>query len=320
MNTNCLACLTNMSRYYENLDAFSSDRIVKLYEIFSKKITKTKESILRLKHGGDGGTVVVNLSGPNSTELELQAELDSYENSLQIVLEIINNTLTHKLTTNPALVYAILYKQELFDKNSNSPKFSDLISNIQKILYYFRNLFTPKSQTSGNKDKATSASDNNYTNNNNNNNDTATITVIEDKSSDSWTNKYINTSKEYTPQDVMTIISKGMPFWKADSLKAFPDLHYKYEEKDPAEFFTPYIWKIAISGTPGLYTWSLEELELFNSPSLDLSATSVDDSTTQNFAPPLSGGTSSTTPILGVGTGLGEIPYHKPDQEKKDIS
>jgi hypothetical protein len=77
----------------------------------------------------------------------------------------------------------------------------------------------------------------------------------------------------------------------ANQFQAFPDLHFKYEEKDPAEFFTPYIWKIGISGISGLST---SDLELFNSTD------AIDTSSIADF-----GG-------LDVGTGVGiEDPANK---------
>eukprot|EP00118_Oscarella_pearsei_P011573 m.78443 g.78443 ORF g.78443 m.78443 type:complete len:140 (+) comp36100_c0_seq25:1743-2162(+) len=69
---------------------------------------------------------------------------EDYENDLPIVdevmrmvLEIINSCLTHSLHHNPNLVYALLYRQELFKPFRTHPTFQDIVQNIETVVAHF---------------------------------------------------------------------------------------------------------------------------------------------------------------------------------------
>ena len=54
---------------------------------------------------------------------------------MQMVLEIINSTLSHRLHNNPHLVYSLLYQREIFEPYRTHPSLMDLIQNIETVSY-----------------------------------------------------------------------------------------------------------------------------------------------------------------------------------------
>lgn len=57
------------------------------------------------------------------------------EEILQMVLEIINSTLSHSLHNNPHLVYSLLYQREVFEPYRTHPSLMDLIQNIETVSF-----------------------------------------------------------------------------------------------------------------------------------------------------------------------------------------
>jgi len=58
------------------------------------------------------------------------------EEVLRMLLEIINSCFSHQIQNNPNLVYAVLYKREMFEMYSKNPAFQDLLENIHSVLVY----------------------------------------------------------------------------------------------------------------------------------------------------------------------------------------
>jgi hypothetical protein len=54
-----------------------------------------------------------------------------------LLLEIINSTLTHRLKHNSQLVYALLQKREICMPFQSHPRFSDLVQNLEQVIYHF---------------------------------------------------------------------------------------------------------------------------------------------------------------------------------------
>ncbi|KAJ4828586.1 hypothetical protein Tsubulata_019592 [Turnera subulata] len=53
---------------------------------------------------------------------------------------------------------------------------------------------------------------------------------------------------EWSVEKVLEVINTNCRSWRADGMKMFTQLHFSYEqESHPEEFFTPYIWRLALS-------------------------------------------------------------------------
>jgi hypothetical protein len=58
----------------------------------------------------------------------------SLEEMMQMMLEIINSSLSNALHHNPHLVYTLLYQQELFAHLRTHSSYQDLIINIETVV------------------------------------------------------------------------------------------------------------------------------------------------------------------------------------------
>lgn len=56
-----------------------------------------------------------------------------------MVLEIINSCLSNQLQHNPNLIYALLYKKNIFDPFRNHQNFQDVVQNLDIVINYFSN-------------------------------------------------------------------------------------------------------------------------------------------------------------------------------------
>ncbi|KAG0252730.1 Triose-phosphate Transporter [Mortierella polycephala] len=120
-HTNSLAILANMSNSLQDIHPYVSQRLVTLFDIVARRYQK-----LMTKHQ------------QRDEDIEKSADVIIYGDLVTLVLEIINSTLTHKLKTNPQLVYSLLHKQEMFAYFRNDLKFKDLIHNIEQAVNYFQ--------------------------------------------------------------------------------------------------------------------------------------------------------------------------------------
>lgn len=72
-----------------------------------------------------------------------------------MMLEIINSCLTNSLHHNPNLVYALLYKRDLFEQFRTHPSFEDIMQNIDLVSInvgtYYDSLLGTKNQKKFNK-------------------------------------------------------------------------------------------------------------------------------------------------------------------------
>lgn len=55
------------------------------------------------------------------------------EEVIRMMLEIINSCLCTSLHHNPNLVYALLYKRELFEQFRTHPSFQDVMQNLDTV-------------------------------------------------------------------------------------------------------------------------------------------------------------------------------------------
>lgn len=60
-------------------------------------------------------------------------DLNVIEEVIRMMLEIINSCLTTSLHHNPNLVYALLYKRDLFEQFRTHPSFQDIMQNIDLV-------------------------------------------------------------------------------------------------------------------------------------------------------------------------------------------
>lgn len=63
-----------------------------------------------------------------------------------MILEIFNSCLSNQLTSNPNLVYTLLYNKELFYPFKNNRAFDDILHNIVIIIDYFSQQLSEKAQ------------------------------------------------------------------------------------------------------------------------------------------------------------------------------
>ncbi|XP_039516985.1 dymeclin-like [Pimephales promelas] len=54
-----------------------------------------------------------------------------------MMLEIINSCLSNSLHHNPNLLYALLYKRELFEQFRSHPSFQDIMQNLDTVIGFF---------------------------------------------------------------------------------------------------------------------------------------------------------------------------------------
>lgn len=60
-------------------------------------------------------------------------DLNVIEEVIRMMLEIINSCLANSLHHNPNLVYALLYKRDLFEQFRTHPSFQDVMQNIDLV-------------------------------------------------------------------------------------------------------------------------------------------------------------------------------------------
>ena len=63
-------------------------------------------------------------------------DLNVIEEVIRMMLEIINSCLSNSLHHNPNLVYALLYKRELFEQFRMHPSFQDIMQNLDMVRTY----------------------------------------------------------------------------------------------------------------------------------------------------------------------------------------
>ncbi|KAK1788460.1 hypothetical protein P4O66_016893 [Electrophorus voltai] len=130
LHTNCLAALANMSAQFRCLHQYAAQRIISLFALLSKKHNKVLEQAtqsLQRTLGADDGTALPDYA----------QDLSVIEEVIRMLLEIINSCLCNSLHHNPNLVYALLYKRELFEQFRTHPCFQDIMQNLDTVIGFF---------------------------------------------------------------------------------------------------------------------------------------------------------------------------------------
>lgn len=129
LHTNCLAALANMSAQFRSLHQYAAQRIISLFSLLSKKHNKVLEQATQSLRG--------SLSSSDVPLPDYAQDLSVIEEVIRMMLEIINSCLTNSLHHNPNLVYALLYKRDLFEQFRTHPSFQDVMQNIDLVITYF---------------------------------------------------------------------------------------------------------------------------------------------------------------------------------------
>ncbi|KAM9251340.1 dymeclin [Cariama cristata] len=129
LHTNCLAALANMSAQFRSLHQYAAQRIISLFSLLSKKHNKVLEQATQSLRG--------SLGSDDSPLPDYAQDLNVIEEVIRMMLEIINSCLTNSLHHNPNLVYALLYKRDLFEQFRTHPSFQDIMQNIDLVISFF---------------------------------------------------------------------------------------------------------------------------------------------------------------------------------------
>ncbi|KAM3873807.1 dymeclin isoform 1-T1 [Diretmus argenteus] len=128
LHTNCLAALANMSAQFRCLHQYAAQRIISLFALLSKKHNKVLEQATQSMRGRQGD---------NTALPDYAQDLNVIEEVIRMMLEIINSCLSNSLHHNPNLVYALLYKRELFEQFRTHPSFQDIMQNLDTVIGFF---------------------------------------------------------------------------------------------------------------------------------------------------------------------------------------
>ncbi|XP_038826262.1 dymeclin-like [Salvelinus namaycush] len=123
LHTNCLAALANMSAQFRCLHQYAAQRIISLFALLSKKHNKILEQATQSVRG--------------LRRADYAQDLIVIEEVIRMMLEIINSCLSNSLHHNPNLVYALLYKRELFEQFRTHPSFRDIVQNLDTVIGFF---------------------------------------------------------------------------------------------------------------------------------------------------------------------------------------
>lgn len=130
LHTNCLAALANMSAQFRSLHQYAAQRIISLFALLSKKHNKVLEQATQSLIGS------VNAE-ENSPIPDHAQDLTVIEEVIRMMLEIINSCISSSLHHNPNLVYALLYKRDLFEQFRTHPSFQDVMQNLDMVISFF---------------------------------------------------------------------------------------------------------------------------------------------------------------------------------------
>ncbi|XP_072570704.1 dymeclin isoform X1 [Paramormyrops kingsleyae] len=101
-----------------------------LFALLSKKHNKVLEQATQSLRGPMG-------SEGNAALPDYAQDLNVIEEVIRMMLEIINSCLSNSLHHNPNLVYALLYKRELFEQFRSHPSFQDIMQNLDTVIGFF---------------------------------------------------------------------------------------------------------------------------------------------------------------------------------------
>ncbi|XP_062867102.1 dymeclin [Trichomycterus rosablanca] len=129
LHTNCLAALANMSAQFRCLHQYAAQRIISLFALLSKKHNKVLEQATQ--------SLQIPLGADSTVLPDYAQDLSVIEEVIRMLLEIINSCLCNSLHHNPNLVYALLYKRELFEQFRSHPSFQDVMQNLDTVIGFF---------------------------------------------------------------------------------------------------------------------------------------------------------------------------------------
>uniref|UniRef100_A0A8B9JBZ4 Dymeclin n=1 Tax=Astyanax mexicanus TaxID=7994 RepID=A0A8B9JBZ4_ASTMX len=115
LHTNCLAALANMSAQFRCLHQYAAQRIISVLS-YHQKVLESQKAI-------------------SPTSSVCAQDLSVIEEVIRMLLEIINSCLSNSLHHNPNLVYALLYKRELFEQFRSHPSFQDIMQNLDTCFF-----------------------------------------------------------------------------------------------------------------------------------------------------------------------------------------
>ncbi|XP_064032502.1 dymeclin isoform X1 [Pogoniulus pusillus] len=127
-------CFSTLSDNGEELLSLTCSHILRsyaasLFSLLSKKHNKVLEQATQSLRG--------SLSSNDSPLPDYAQDLNVIEEVIRMMLEIINSCLTNSLHHNPNLVYALLYKRDLFEQFRTHPSFQDIMQNIDLVISFF---------------------------------------------------------------------------------------------------------------------------------------------------------------------------------------
>ncbi|XP_064409763.1 dymeclin isoform X2 [Latimeria chalumnae] len=132
--TSLQQCFTSLSDTREELLLFTCSPILRsyassLFALLSKKHNKVLEQATQSLRGP--------LGSENSQLPDYAQDLNVIEEVIRMMLEIINSCLTNSLHHNHNLVYALLYKRDLFEQFRTHPSFQDIMQNLDLVISFF---------------------------------------------------------------------------------------------------------------------------------------------------------------------------------------
>ncbi|XP_053427912.1 dymeclin isoform X1 [Nycticebus coucang] len=127
-------CFSALSDNGEELLSLTCSHILRsyassLFSLLSKKHNKVLEQATQSLRG--------SLSSNDVPLPDYAQDLNVIEEVIRMMLEIINSCLTNSLHHNPNLVYALLYKRDLFEQFRTHPSFQDIMQNIDLVITFF---------------------------------------------------------------------------------------------------------------------------------------------------------------------------------------
>uniref|UniRef100_A0A0X3P105 Dymeclin n=1 Tax=Schistocephalus solidus TaxID=70667 RepID=A0A0X3P105_SCHSO len=153
LHINSLAALANLSPKIVNLHPYVSQALVGLLQRLVKRhkrlVTElrnqSEEQNKEQQEPSPTNATVVDASSPvPSVKVNLAPsanallqDLSLLEEVIRMALEIFNAILTHSLTSNTHLIYALLYQREYLTPLQSHPAFQDVMQNIDIVLTYF---------------------------------------------------------------------------------------------------------------------------------------------------------------------------------------
>nr|KAF6329886.1 dymeclin [Myotis myotis] len=127
-------CFSSLSDNGEELLSLTCSHILRsyassLFSLLSKKHNKVLEQATQSLRG--------SLSSNDVPLPDYAQDLNVIEEVIRMMLEIINSCLATSLHHNPNLVYALLYKRDLFEQFRTHPSFQDIMQNIDLVITFF---------------------------------------------------------------------------------------------------------------------------------------------------------------------------------------